>query len=623
MTEITSALIGIGLVLSAVFGPMAFFPGSTGVIYRQFSVTVIASMLLSVVVALILTPVLCAAFPEACRQRTRVGGKLRILLAMVLPRLRPRISSGFANAMWRWCVTRSHKFRFLGLYVLLVAVVGYLYSHLPGSYLPNEDQGIVMCEISLPVGSTTEMTREIATAAGHHFLESEKEAVDSTFVIVGSGFSGTSQNNAMLFVRLKDWDLRRRGDLRSDAVIGRAMGTFLTDQRYRNAMVFAFALPAVSEFGAAQGVDFELIDRGGRGHKALMEARNELLSKARKDPRLTSIRANGLDDVTEYRVDVNWKKAGALGVPIDDIHTTISAAFGSEYVNNFVQNARIKKVFVQSDAQYRTAPEDLNRMYVRNSAGRMVPYASFASGRWSYNSPRLERFNGFPSLNILAEPSPGRSSGEAMQAMIELVPDGFGYDWTGLSYQERMATSQGPLLYAFSVLVIFLCVAALYESWTIPFVNLLMLPLGVLGALAATSLRGFSNDVYFQIGFLTTLGLSTKNAILIIQFIKEQQRQGKGLVDATLAAVTIRFRPVIMTSLAFFFGTLPLAAAAGAGAGAMNAIGTAVTGGMLSATFIDLIFIPLFFIIVSTFFSKRKQSPVAQPVAISGNTNVG
>lgn len=350
-------------------------------------------------------------------------------------------------------------------------------------YLPNEDQGILMCQVILPTGSTFEMTKEVAEAASRHLQEKEKEAVESSMAIVGFGFSGQSQNNAMLFVKLRDWELRERPDLRSNAVIGRAMGTFFSDPRYRNAMVFAFALPAVAELGNAQGVDFQLIDRGSGGHKALMKARNQLIDMARKDPRLASIRANGLDDVSEYRVDVNWKKAGAQGVPIDAIHTTVSTAFGSTYVNNFVQSERVKKVFVQADAPHRMLPEDLNKLYVRNNAGKMVPYASFASGRWSYNSPRLERYNGFPSLNIWAEAAAGRSSGEAMTAMEELVgrlPEGFGYDWTGLSFQERMATAQGPLLYAFSILVIFLCVAALYESWTIPFVNLLMLPLGVL-----------------------------------------------------------------------------------------------------------------------------------------------
>jgi len=617
MEQITSALIGIGLVLSAVFGPMAFFSGSTGVIYRQFSVTVIAAMLLSVVVALILTPVLCATFLRPVAKGHEASEHSFFLLRWFFhyfDRVFFWIRERYVGLVGR---SLAHKFRYLFIYILLVTAVGYLFVRLPSSYLPNEDQGIIMCQVILPTGSTFEMTKEIAEAASRHLLEKEKEAVESSMAIVGFGFSGQSQNNAMLFVKLKDWGLRQRPDLKSDAVIGRAMGTFFTDPRYRNAMVFAFALPAVAELGNAQGVDFELIDRGSRGHKALMAARTQLIDMARKDPRLASIRANGLDDVSEYRVDVNWKKAGAQGVPIEAIHNTVSAAFGSAYVNNFVQSERVKKVFVQGDAEHRMLPEDLDKLYVRNNAGKMVPYASLALGRWSYNSPRLERYNGFPSLNIWAEAARGRSSGEAMKAMEELVgrlPEGFGYDWTGLSFQERMATAQGPLLYAFSILVIFLCVAALYESWTIPFVNLLMLPLGVLGALAATSWRGLSNDVYFQIGFLTTLGLSTKNAILIIQFIKEQQRQGKGLVDATLSAVKIRFRPVIMTSLAFFFGTLPLATATGAGAGAMNAIGTAVTGGMLSATFIDLIFIPLFFVVVCSFFGKKAQQSIPQPV---------
>lgn len=423
----------------------------------------------------------------------------------------------------------------------------------------------------------------------------------------------------MVFVKLKDWELRNRPDLKGKAVAGRATMRFAG---LRNAMAFAFPPPAVMELGNARGVDFELLDRGGVGHAALMEARNQLLGMAAKDSRLASVRPNGMEDVPEFRVDVDWEQAGSQGVPIDAIHSTISAAFGSSYVNDFIQSGRVKRVYVQADAPYRMLPQDLEKLYVRNTAGNMVPYSSFASNRWTSNSPRLERFNGFPSMNIWGEPAPGRSSGEAMQAFEDIVkklPAGIGYDWTGLSYQERMATAQGPVLYAFSILVIFLCVAALYESWTIPFVNLLMLPLGVFGALMATTLRGLTNDVYFQIGFLTTLGLSTKNAILIIQFIKEQQRRGEPLIPATLAAVKIRFRPVIMTSLAFFFGTLPLAMATGAGAGAMNAIGTAVTGGMLSATFIDLIFIPLFFVVVSNVFS-REPKPADEAIAVPNNT---
>jgi hydrophobe/amphiphile efflux-1 (HAE1) family protein len=605
MDQITSALVGIGLVLSAVFGPMMFFPGSTGVIYRQFSVTVIAAMMLSVVVALILTPVLCAFFLRPVPKGHEPAENAFFLL-------RPFFQ--WFDRVFFWIRDRyvglvghslAKKLRYLVVYVLLVMAVGYLFVRLPSAYLPDEDQGMLMCQVLMPTGSTLEQTQAVADRVGRYFQEDEKEAVASYMAVSGFGFSGRSQNNAMVFVKLRDWDLRNRPDLKAKAVAGRAMGRFST---FRNAMVFAFPPPAVVELGTARGVDFELVDRGGLGHTALMNARNQLLGMAMQDPRLVNVRPNGLDDVPEYRVDVDWEAAGAQGIPISSIHTTVSAAFGSAYVNDFIQGGRVKRVFVQADAPYRMLPKDLERLYVRNTAGKMVPYSSFASGRWTSNSPRLERYNGFPSLNILGEPAPGRSSGEAMQAMEEIVtklPAGIGYDWTGLSYQERMATAQAPVLYAFSVLVIFLCVAALYESWTIPFVNLLMLPLGVLGALAATSLRGLSNDVYFQIGFLTTLGLSTKNAILIIQFIKQQLQQGEGLIYATLAAVRIRFRPVIMTSLAFFFGTLPLALATGAGAGAMNAIGTAVTGGMLSATFIDLIFIPLFFVLVSTFFSRQ------------------
>ena len=619
MDQITSALIGIGLVLSAVFGPMAFFAGSTGVIYRQFSITIIASMMLSVVVALILTPVLCASLLKPVPKGHEPAESAFFLLRpfflwfdRVFFWIRDRYVGVVGHSL-------SRKLRYLLVYILLVGTVGFLFLRLPSAYLPDEDQGILLCQILMPTGATLEQTQAVADEVQRHFQENEKEAVESCMTIVGMGFSGRAQNNGMVFVRLKDWELRGRPDLKVKTIAGRAMGAF---SRIRNAMVFAFPPPAVVELGNARGVDFQLMDRGGLGHTALMNARNQLLGMASQDPRLVNVRPNGMEDVPEFRVDVDWEKAGVQDLPINSIHNTISAAFGSAYVNDFIQGGRVKRVYAQADAPYRMLPKDLEKLYVRNKAGKMVPFASFASTRWTSNSPRLERFNGFPSLNIWGEPAPGRSSGEAMQAMEEIVsklPPGIGYDWTGLSYQERMATAQGPILYAFSILVIFLCVAALYESWTIPFVNLLMLPLGVFGALLATSLRDLHNDVYFQIGFLTTLGLSTKNAILIIQFIKEQRRQGEGLIEATLAAVRIRFRPVIMTSLAFFFGTLPLAVATGAGAGAMNAIGTAVTGGMLSATFIDLIFIPLFFVLVSNLFATKRRQPVPEPSLASGD----
>jgi HAE1 family hydrophobic/amphiphilic exporter-1 len=403
------------------------------------------------------------------------------------------------------------------------------------------------------------------------------------------------------------------------AVAERAMKAF---SQFRNAMVFAFPPPAVTELGMGTGFDFQLLDRGGLGHKKLMEARNQLLNIASQDKLLAKVRPNGMEDVPEYRVNVDWRKAGALGVPITSIHNTIAQAFGSAYVNDFIQGGRVKRVYAQADAPYRMLPKDIEKLYVRNAGGKMVPFSSFASGYWTSGSPRLERFNGFPSMNIWGEPATGRSSGEAMQAMegfIKKLPQGVGFDWTGLSYQERMASSQAPLLYTFSIIVIFLCVAALYESWPIPLANLFMLPLGVFGATLATWSRGLHNDVYFQIGFLTTLGLTTKNAILIIQFAKERMARGEGLIEATLGAVRVRFRPVIMTSLAFFFGVLPLAIATGAGAGAMKAIGTAVTGGMMSATFIDLFYIPLLFVVVSRVFKGKQpgHTPGSGPESVA------
>ena len=615
MDQITSALIGIGLVLSAVFGPMAFFGGSTGVIYRQFSVTIISSMLLSVLVALILTPVLCASFlkpvPKGHEPAENAVSFLRPFF-LRFDRIFFRTRDLYVKLVEG---SFSRKLRYLFVYLLIVAAVGILFLRMPSSYIPDEDQGILLAQVLMPTGATLEQTKKVLDEVQNHFLENEKEAVESCMTISGIGFSGRAQNNGMVFAKLKDWKLRDRPDLRVQAIAGRAMRAF---SQIRNAMVFAFPPPSVIELGNAIGFDFQLLDRGGLGHEKLMAARNQLLGMAFKDTRLTAVRPNGMEDVPEYRVDVDWEKAGALGVPITAIHNAISVAFGSAYVNDFIQGGRVKRVFVQADAPYRMLPKDIEKLYVRNTTGKMVPFSSFASSHWASGSPRLERYNGFPSMNIWGEPAPGKSSGEAMQAMQEIVSklaQGIGFEWTGLSYQERMASSQAPILYAFSILVIFLCVAALYESWAIPLTNMLMLPLGVFGAILAAWLRGLHNDVYFQIGFLTTLGLSTKNAILIIQFAKERIARGEGLIEATLGAVRVRFRPVIMTSLAFFFGVLPLAIATGAGAGAMKAIGTAVTGGMLSATFIDIFYIPLFFILVSRLFKVKQpqRTPERRP----------
>jgi len=609
MEQITSALVGIALVLSAVFGPMAFFSGSTGIIYRQFSVTIIASMLLSVTVALILTPVLCATFlkPVGKGEPVRAGrwSPLRTFLDW-FNRIFEMVRELYLRVVQH--SIQKKLFYVIG-YGLILCLVAFLYYRMPTGFLPEEDQGSAIASVTLPAGSTKEQTQAVVDQVSQYIQEKEGACVEGAMSIVGMGMGGQAQNQGMLYIRMKDWDQRRSPALSAQALTGRIIMRFAG---LRNAHILAFPPPAVIELGTATGFDSELVDFGNLGHSDLMAAGEQLLALSSKDSRVVHVRHNGLDDVAQFRVDVDWDKAGALGVSISDIHDAISTAFGGAYVNNFVKGGRAKRVYAQSDAQFRMLPEDLNRIYVKSSSGQMVPFSAFATTRWSYGSPSLERFNGFPSLNITGEPAQGQSSGQAMQAMEDLVtklPKGLRLDWNALSYQERMATNQGPILYVFSVLVIFLCVAALYESWTIPIVNLLMLPLGVFGALLATTLRDMPNNVYFQIGFLTTLGLSTKNAILIIQFIKQQLGQGKELTEATLAAVRIRFRPVIMTSLAFFFGTLPLALASGAGAGAMKAIGTAVTGGMISATFIDLIFIPLFFVMVTQWFAKKRKEP--------------
>jgi HAE1 family hydrophobic/amphiphilic exporter-1 len=612
MDQITSALIGIGLVLSAVFGPMAFFGGSTGVIYRQFSVTIIASMLLSVVVALILTPVLCASLlkpvPAGHEPAENAVFFLRPFFRW-FDRQFIRTRDLYLRLV-RSCLSR--RLRYLVVFLLIVTAMGFLFRRMPTAYLPDEDQGILLVQAMLPANSTLEQTDEVMKRVRNYFLEHEKEAVESLMTVFGVSFSGRGQNAGLAFVKLRDWELRDRPELKVTAVAGRAMGEF---SKIRNAMVFAFAPPAVVELGQAKGFDFQLLDRGGLGHGTLMAARNQLLGMAARDPVLTKVRPNGLEDVPEYRIDVDWEKAGALGVPITSIHNTISAAFGSAYVNDFIQGGRVKRVYAQADAPFRMLPKDLEKLYVRNTTGKMVPFSSFASGHWTSGSPKLERFNGFPSINLLGESAPGRSSGEAMQAMegfVGKLPRGMGFDWTGLSFQERMASSQAPLLYAFSIFVIFLCLAALYESWPIPVSILLALPLGVIGGVVGSSLRGLPNDVYFQIGLLTTLGLTTKNAILIVQFAKAGLERGMGLIDATLEGAKLRFRPIIMTSLAFGFGVLPLALTTGAGAGAQNAIGTGVLGGMVTATVLVVIFAPFFYVLIEKLFGKQKKHEAAK-----------
>ena len=604
MGQITSALWGIATVLSAVFLPMAFFGGSTGVIYRQFSITIISAMILSVLTAQILTPALCSTLLKPI-EKGHTAGECGWFCQFF--KYFNRVFE-FCRGKYEGIVGRSFSrpIRYLVLYGGIVAIMAFFFMRLPTAFLPDEDQGFIICQIQLPAGATQERTIKVIEQLEKHFLEKEQKTVETIIAVAGFSFAGRGQNMGLAFVRLKDWKLRQSPDLKAKAVAGRAMAAF---SKIKDGMAFAFSPPAVVELGQANGFDLQLQDRGGVGHEKLMEARNQLLGMAMKNPKLIAVRPNGQDDSPQFKLDIDDVRAGALGVSQADINTVLSTAWGSTYVNDFIQNGRVKKVFLQSDANYRMLPEDINRWYVRNNKGEMVPFSAFATARWEYGSPRLERYNGIPSVEIMGQAAPGISTGEAMKEMEQMVaqlPPGIGYEWTGLSYEEKQSGKQAPALYAISLLVVFLSVAALYESWTIPFVNLLMLPLGLVGAVTAVKLRMLPNDVYLQIGLLTTVGLSTKNAILIIQFIKDQLHQGHELVEATLAAVRIRLRPVIMTSLAFFFGTLPLALTKGAGAAAQNAIGTAVTGGLLSATFIDLLFIPFFFVMVSRVFGRKK-----------------
>ncbi len=606
MGEIQSALVGIGLVLSAVFAPMMFFPGSTGVIYRQFSITLIASMLLSVAVALILSPVLCASLlrpVEKGHEAAETGFKLLrpffVWFDRGFFRSRDAYKRGVTGILER-------KARFVAVFVVIVAAMAFLYWRMPTGYLPDEDQGNLLTMVQLPAGSTLEQTQAIMSQIENHYLTEQSDAVASTGAICGFGFAGRGQSQGLVFVKLKDWDLRSRPGLKVTDVAAKAMRVFST---IRGATIFAFPPPAVTELGIATGFDMMLQDRGGIGHQRLTQIEYQLLGMAAKDPRLARVRPNGMADVPMYKVDIDWEKAGALGVPISSVQSYLSSAFGSAYIGNFVQGGRVKRVYAQADAPYRMLPGDMSRLYVRNRQGGLVPLSAVASGRWVYGSPRLERYNGFPAMDIQGEPAPGHSTGEAMQAMEELIsklPPTVGYEWTGLSYQQRMSESQTGLLYSFSILAIFLVLAALYESWTFPISVMLALPLGVIGGVLASSFRGMPNDVYFQIGLLTVLGLTTKNAILIVQFATHRIERGMGLIEATIEAARLRLRPIVMTSLAFGFGVLPLAVASGAGAGAMKAIGTSVLGGMITATFLAIFFIPLFFVLVVQVFGRKK-----------------
>jgi multidrug efflux pump len=607
MSQITGALIGIGLVLSAVFVPMAFFGGSTGVIYRQFSITIVSAMALSVLVAIVFTPALCATMLKPVAKghcHGEFGPYCRFFnwFNRNLQRGTQRYESAVGKILHR-------SLRFLAIYAAIVAVLGVLFARMPTSFLPEEDQGVMFTQVMLPAGATQERTLEVLRKVEQHFLEQEKDTVRALFTVAGFSFGGSGQNMGLGFVNLRHWDERQRPDRHVKALAGRAMAAF---SQIREAMVFAFVPPAVIELGTSGGFTVQLQDRAGLGHDALLAARNQLLGLVAQDKRLVGVRPNGQDDTAELLLEVDHAKAGALGVAVADINDTLSTAWGGSYVNDFLDRGRVKKVYLQGDAPARMTPEDLDRWYVRNTAGTMVPFSAFATARWGYGSPRLERFNGQPSMEILGQAAPGLSSGEAMVAIQELIaklPPGIGFEWSGTSYEERRSGSQAPALYALSLLVVFLSLAALYESWSVPFAVILVVPLGVLGALLAATGRGLSNDIYFQVGLLATIGLSAKNAILIVEFAKTQMEQeGKELIAATLEAVRMRLRPILMTSLAFGFGVLPLALATGAGAGSQNAIGTGVLGGTIAATALGIFFVPLFYVVIRRIFRVRAAS---------------
>ena len=608
MDQITGALIGIALVLSAVFVPMAFFSGSAGAIYRQFSLTIVSAMALSVLVALVLSPSLCATILKPVKKgHGEVDKGFFGWFNHQFSRSRGMYVSGARYMM-------NRTVRFLVIYgVLIGGLVGMFYT-LPTSFLPNEDQGTMYLMATAPSGSTAETTMESVKQVEDYFLEHEMDTINHLFTVTGFSFAGRAQNVALGFVGLKNWSERDPKTQSVFALSGRAMGAF---QQIKNAMVFAFYPPPVRELGNASGFDMQLVDRSGLGHKKLMEARDQLLGMAAQNPKLQAVRPNGLSDVAQYKIDIDNEKASALGVSIADINQTLQTAWGSAYVNDFIDNNRIKKVYLQADAPYRMMPDDLDHWYVRNNKGEMVSFSSFSSAKWEYGSPKLERFNGTSSVDIQGSAAPGVSTGEAMDEMEKMVaklPKGLGIEWVGLSYEERQSGAQAPALYAISVLVIFLSLAALYESWSVPFSVMFSVPLGVVGAALAAHFAGLNNDVYFQVALLTTMGLTSKNAILIVEFAKSLYEEGHDLKEATFMAAKLRFRPIIMTSMAFILGVTPLAMATGAGSASQNAIGLGVMGGMLAATFIAIFFVPMFYIIVQRFTPRNELSVQQQGI---------
>lgn len=597
MDQITGALVGISLVLTAVFIPMAFFSGSVGTIYRQFSLSLVSSMLFSVFLAMSLTPALCATLlkpiPAGHKHEKRgFFGWFNRNFA----RSTTRYQSGVG-----WVL--KHTLSFMLVFAVIIGAVALLYMRLPSSFLPAEDQGYFITNIQLPVGAAQDRTDAVLRQVEDYFLKQPE--IESFITVAGFSFNGRGQNSALSFGRLKDWSERKGPEHSVQGVIARASGKFAA---IKDAIIFPLNPPAINELGNSTGFDMQLQDLAGLGHEKFLAARNQLLALAAKNPNVVGVRVQGLEDAAQLKIDLDEAKAAALGVTSAEINTTLQTSFGSAYVNNFINGNRVQRVIVQLDAPYRMSPEDVKKIYVRNRSGSMVPLSAFTTVRWIYGAPQLQNYNGFPSYEIIGAPAPGKSTGEAMDTMEQLtheLPAGIGFEWTGQSYEERLSGSQAPMLYALSLLVVFLCLAALYESWSIPLSVILVVPLGILGALLASTLRGLPNDVYFKVGLLTTVGLATKNAILIIEYAKDLQLQGKSLMDATLEAVHLRLRPILMTSFAFILGVMPLALSTGAGSASRNAIGTGVAGGMFAATVLGIFMIPVFYVVVRRIFKSR------------------
>lgn len=614
MQEITGALIGIATVLSAVFIPMAFFSGSVGVIYRQFSVTIVSAMVLSVIVALILTPALCATILRKPNHDAKLG------IFRWFNRTFDRSVNGYEKRIGG--IIRRPTLYLTG-FVLIALAAGFLFTRLPSSFLPDEDQGRLLTTIQLPPGATADRTRQVLNQAISYYLNNEKDYVDGVFGSVGFNYSGQGQNAALLFIKLKDFNLRTTPDSTAQAISKRAMAAF---SKIQDGRVIALAPPALQGFGNSSGFDFYLKDTSGAGHDALIQARNQLLALAAKSPLLTGTRPNGQDDTPQFSIDIDQEKARALNLNLSDIDATLSTAWGGTYVNDFIDRGRVKPVYVQADSQFRMQPDDFERWFVRNSDGAMVPFSAFATSKWTYGSPRLERYNGSSAVQIQGAAAPGVSSGDAIAEIERLtaqLPPGFTYEWTGLSAQEKLSGSQANQLYAISILVVFLALAALYESWSIPLAVMLSVPIGIFGALLAATLFGQTNDVYFKVGLLTTIGLSAKNAILIVEFAIDQHKAGKDLVSATIEAARQRLRPILMTSFAFILGVLPLAIANGAGSGSQNSIGIGVMGGMISATILGIFFIPLLFVTTRRVFKASHDKALPQDKASLSPKAVG